>query len=98
MEIPKLNTLDDLEKLVSDSARRERGRKTVTHDNGIQKLTSVKITCKTKDFSSTVKAIKEIQNLILVKGKEDLLEMTFDENRQSKTIDYRPRMPVVIKY
>jgi hypothetical protein len=72
--------------------------KSFNHANGVEMLTSVKVTCKAKDFSSTMKALKGIDYLQIVKGKEPLMEMTFDEHRQNKTADFRPKLPVVIKY
>jgi hypothetical protein len=96
----KANTLEevkaDIEKKVppEDTARRSGLFKSFNHTNGVEKLTSVKVTCKAKDFSSTMKALKDISYLQIVKGKEPLLEMTFDEHRQNKTADFRPKLPV----
>jgi hypothetical protein len=100
----KFNTSEevkaDIEKKVpsEDTARRSDMFKSYNYTNGVEKLTSVKVTCKAKDFSSTMKAMKDIGYLQIVKGKEPLLEMTFDEHRQNKTADFRPKLPVVIKY
>jgi hypothetical protein len=90
----------DIEKKVpaEDTARRSDIFKTFSHANGVGKLTSLKVTCKARDFSSTMKALKGIDYLHIVKGKEPLMEMTFDENRQKKTLDFRPNLPVIIKY
>jgi hypothetical protein len=100
----KFNTLEEVKADIGkkvpseDTARRSDMLKSFTHTNGVEKLTSVKVTCKAKDFSSTMKALKDIDYLQIVKGKEPLLEMTFDEHRQNKTADFRPKLPVIINY
>lgn len=100
----KANTIEeviaDIEKNVpaEDTARRIRAHKSFDHANGVKRLTGMKITCKAKDFSLTIKALQRIDYCQIVKGKEPLLEMTFDENRQNKTVDFRPQLPVIIKF
>jgi hypothetical protein len=100
----RANTIEEviaaIEKKVppEDTLQRMNALKSYQHANGVKKLTGVKITCKAKDFSSTMQALKNMDYCQIVKGKEPLLEMTFDENRQKKTADFRPQLPVIIKY
>ncbi len=100
----KANTIEDviadIEKTIPATRpeRRKQVQKMFTHANGVQKLTGVKFTCKAKEFSSTMQALQHIEYCQIVKSKEPLMEMTFDENRQKKKIDFRPQLPVVIYY
>jgi hypothetical protein len=99
---PEGNTIEqitkDIEQWSADEEVRSQHRKSFQHANGVQRLTNLKITCKTKELSSTIKALANVKNCQVVKGKEHLMEITFDENRQKKTADFRPGLPIVIKY
>jgi hypothetical protein len=98
------NTIEEVRKDIEekwpaeDEEQRINSLKSFQHANGIQKLTNVKVTCKTNEFSSTIKALENVKNCQVIKGKEHLMEMTFDANRQKKTADFRPQLPIVIKY
>lgn len=94
----KAETREDIKKKVLDEERRKQAEKSFQHAIGIETLTGLKITCTTKELSSTIKALKNVKNCQIVKGKEHLMEMTFDGNRQKKTADFRPQLPVVIHY
>jgi hypothetical protein len=99
---PERNTLEkinkDIEQWSADETVRMQYRKSFQHANQVEKLTNLKITCKAKELSSTIKALENVKNCQIVKGKEHLMEITFDGNRQKKTADFRPGLPIVIKY
>jgi hypothetical protein len=98
MESLKVSSIDEVDRYVLDSAYKKQIKQNMTHANGIKELTAVKISCKAEQFSSTAKALKGIANLTVVKNKTHLLEITFDKYKQKKTIDFRPKLPMIIRY
>ncbi len=94
----KLNSMEDLNE-ISDTVLRTQFRNYLTHENGIQKITGITITCKTEQpFSNTVKALEKTSFFKFVNGGERLMELTFDNNKQGKLIDLRPGLPLIIHY
>jgi len=94
---PKFETKEDIEKL-SNATIRNRYLVSAEHANGIKRLTNLKIFCDTSNFSSTISALKSLRDCKILKSKKNLMEMTFDNNIQEKTIDFRPALPIIIKY
>ena len=94
MEFPNY---DSTEEMLNDD-KPEDFKKNHIHDNGIKTLTSYRIYVKTKTGLS--KTCYELQRngINLVKGDEDILELTFDNNINKKVIDFRPNLPVLVRY
>jgi hypothetical protein len=99
---PSRNTMEeirkDIEQWTPNEATRRQFQQTFQHPNQVKKLTGLKITCKTSQLSPTIQTLKAIEDWQIVEGNEHLLEMTFDKNRQKKTVDFRPELPVIIKF
>jgi hypothetical protein len=70
------------------------------HPTGIERLTFVKLTVpkKKKQYSQTLKTLRGVQNLQIVPGKKQLLELTFDNGKQGKTLDFREASGLQIHY
>ncbi|MFK8104321.1 MAG: VOC family protein [Saprospiraceae bacterium] len=67
------------------------------HENGAENVSKVKIyTDKLDKESSTIKSINAIENVEVITGKEYLMELYFDHQRQKKTYDLRPDLPLII--
>ncbi len=94
---PKFETKEDIEKLPNETMRNHY-LESAQHSNGIKRLTNLKIICDTNKFSSTIASLKSIQYCQILKGNKNLMEITFDNNVQKKTIDFRPDLPIIIKY
>jgi Glyoxalase-like domain len=93
----KFDTRRDIENL-SNEANRIRLLAATAHVNGVKKLTAMKITCPAKQLSAAAAVVKNIDHVEIITGTENLMELTFDNNEQHKTSDWRPQLPVVIKY
>lgn len=94
MEFPNY---DSIEELFRDD-KPESFKNNHIHDNGIKTLTSYKIHVKTKTGLSNTCYELERNGIKIVKGNEDILELTFDNNKNKKEIDFRPNLPVLIRY
>lgn len=67
------------------------------HRNGAEKITLIKIHSNNLDQESeTVKMLHRLKNIELKEGKEYLMEMFFDHQKQNKTYDLRPELPLKI--
>ncbi len=66
----------------------------------IQKLTSVKLTLnkKEKNFSTTLKQLQKIQNMQIMEGKKQLLELIFDNAQQGGVINLSKELNLIIYY
>lgn len=68
------------------------------HDNGIKTLTAYKIVVKTTSGLSET-SNKLVRNGIhIAEGDEERVELIFDNNIHHKEIDFRPVLPLIIKY
>ena len=68
------------------------------HANGIKTLTSYKIHVKTTSGLSET-SNKLVRNGIhIAAGDKERMELIFDNNIQNKQIDFRPVLPLIIKY
>lgn len=70
------------------------------HKNGVEKVTRIEIYSNftPNSNSKSLKAIKEIDNLELLSGKEYVMEVYFDNNKQNKRIDLRPEIPLILNW
>lgn len=94
IESDRFETLSDL-KTIPDEYAFARGF--YKHPNGAKKITNIIITSTDLDLNTeTMKAVKGIQNLTVKNGKEQIMELYFDNNIQDKTFDLRPELPLII--
>jgi hypothetical protein len=94
MEFPNYNSMEEM---LNDD-KPEDFKKNHIHNNGIKALTSYKISIKTKtELSETLNELEK-SGINIIKGEEDKLELIFDNNINNKEIDFRPNLPVVIRY
>lgn len=67
------------------------------HANNTRRVSKVMITVVHKSpLSKTMEEVNKMQNIEIVKGKEQLLEIYFDNGAQGKSHDLRPQIPVVV--
>ena len=67
------------------------------HENGAKNLTKIVITSNDLDVNSeTINAVNNIENLMVIKGGSHLMEFYFDDNKQGKTYDLRPELPLIV--
>ncbi|MCV6608111.1 MAG: hypothetical protein OIF32_07865 [Campylobacterales bacterium] len=68
------------------------------HNVDLKKITNTKITTKVEKLSSVIEIINLEKGIEFKSGKEDLLELTFDEGEKRKSRDFRPTLPLIINY
>ncbi len=94
IESDRFETLSDLKNIPDEYAF---AREFYKHPNGAKKITNIVITSTDLDLKTeTIKALNRIQNLTVKNGKEQLMELYFDNNIQGKTFDLRPELPLII--
>jgi hypothetical protein len=94
LESDTYKTIADLQNIPDDYAF---ARDFYKHANGAQKLTNIIITSIDLDVTTkTMKAINSIEDIIVKKGKDHLMELYFDNNSQGKSFDLRPDLPLII--
>ncbi|WP_422082160.1 VOC family protein [Ulvibacterium sp.] len=91
----------ELQNIVKDSndlARMsEQMRGFYEHDNKAKRVSKITITLAHKGpLSKAMDEVNKMQNVEIVKGKEQLLEIYFDNGTQGKFHDLRPQIPVLI--
>ena len=94
MEFPCYNSIEEMLR----DEKPEDFKKNHIHDNGIKTLTSYKIYVKTTSGLSTTCNELVRNGINIAKGDEDWLELIFDNNINNKEIDFRPNLPVIIRY
>jgi hypothetical protein len=67
------------------------------HENGIARITKFKMYIKTDSLSKIIQELSK-HNMDFECSEENLIELTFDENVQSKRLDFRPDLPLIINY
>ena len=94
IESDRFETLSDLKNIPDEYAF---AREFYKHPNGAKKITNIVITSTDLDLKTeTIEALNGIQNLTVKNGKEQLMELYFDNNIQGKTFDLRPELPLII--
>ena len=94
MEFPCYNSIEEMLR----DEKPEDFKKNHIHDNGIKTLTSYKIFVKnTFGLSKTSDELAR-NGINIAKGDEDRMELIFDNNIKNKEIDFRPILPMIIKY
>ena len=66
--------------------------------NGESRLTNLKIVTTGKRLTSTTETLMRGGVVTVEQGKSALAQLTFDGGKQEKTVDLRPRLPIVLKY
>lgn len=61
-------------------------------------ISHVKVFTKNTEISTTLKVVNNADRLSIASGTEDLMEITFDDHKQNKRHDFRPHIPLVIKW
>jgi len=71
----------------------------LNHTNKIKTVTSITILSKNKNnWSKTVKTLNKFDKLKIKSGDLELMTIIFDNNVAKETIDFRPELPLIIKY
>jgi len=94
MEFPCYQTIDDLLKAdMPDDFKQNH-----IHSNGIKALTSYKIYLNQKVESSKLFSTLNTNGINILEGAENKIELIFDNEINHKEIDFRPKLPLIIKY
>ncbi|WKK77060.2 VOC family protein [Marivirga salinae] len=77
----------------------ERFTHLLNHPNGIKEATSIMIKSRnTNDRSEAMTTLNNFDAFHFKMGKEELMTITFDNFKTGTTVDFRPEMPLIIKY
>lgn len=72
-------------------------RESFKHPNGAEKISKIVITSKNIDLTTeTIRALNQMDHLEIVNGKDHLMELYFDDQKQQKHFDLRPDLPLKI--
>lgn len=94
MEYDKFEHMDSLVNIPEEYAI---WRSFYKHRNGAEKISKIKIyTTQVNKDSKTIKCLNAIENVEVKEGMEYLMELYFDEQKQQKTYDLRPEIPLKI--
>ena len=94
IESDRFESLSDLKNIPDEYAF---AREFYKHPNGAKKITNIVITSTDLNLKTeTIKALNGVQNLTIKNGKEQIMELYFDNNIQGKTFDLRPELPLII--
>lgn len=93
-EYDKFEHMDSLLKIPEEYAI---WRTFYKHKNGAEKISKIEIyTNNINKESNTIRCLNELGNVEIKEGKEYLMELYFDNQRQQKTYDLRPEIPLKI--
>ena len=74
-------------------------KENMKHKLPLKEVTSIEVHINQKnDFSEAAKIINNIDNLLLIKDNENYLKLTFDNWIYKKEKDFRPDIPLIIKW
>lgn len=79
-------------------ARLKETVKTSPHQLAVSRLTDLKIVTTGSRLTSTSEMLTRGGVVKVERGSAPLAQLTFDGGRQGKSIDLRPRLPVLLKY
>ena len=94
MEFPCYHSIDEMLK----DNKPEDFKRNHIHDNGIKTLTSYNIYIKSEIQKSKLINILNTSGINILKGVENCIELIFDNEINNKEIDFRPKLPLIIKY
>lgn len=88
---------DNMDSVMNIPDEYEAYRQSFVHPNGAEKVSKIVITSSKLDLSSdTMRALKLIDGLEISDGQEQLMELYFDNQKQGKSFDLRPDLPLKI--
>ena len=94
IESDTFETLSDLKNIPEEYAF---AREFYKHPNGAKNITKAIITSTDLNLkTATILAVNGIPNLTVKNGTEHLMELYFDDNKQGKSFDLRPELPLII--
>jgi hypothetical protein len=94
IETDEFETFDDLIRIPEEYAV---WRTFFKHQNGAKTITNIKITSTDLDVqTASIKALNNLKNVSVKKGKTHLMEVYFDHQKQEKKFDLRPEIPLII--
>ena len=74
-------------------------KENMKHKLPLKEVTNIKIHINQKEnFSKAAKIINETDNFLLIKDDENYLELTFDNYVHKKEKDFRPDIPLIIRW
>ncbi|WP_298611455.1 hypothetical protein [uncultured Thiothrix sp.] len=73
-------------------------RQPLQHPKGFQQLTKLRITQPTAPISMTAQQVKRMEGLQIQRGDEHVLELSFDHEQAGLSYDFRPHLPLVIRW
>jgi hypothetical protein len=94
MEFPCYNSIDDM--LIDDKP--DDFKKNHIHENGIKSLTSYKIYINSEVEQSKIFDSLFKNGIEILKSNENMVELVFDNEINNKKIDFRPILPLIIKF
>lgn len=68
------------------------------HRLQLERLTRVRVVCPAGRRPSSAASLGSVAELRIEDGNEHLLELEFDSGRQGRRTDFRPELPLLIKY
>ena len=68
------------------------------HPLGASRLTNLRIVTTSKTLSPTSQQLVRGGVMKVERGTKPLAELTFDDGKQEKSVDFRPQLPIVLKY
>jgi hypothetical protein len=77
------------------AAARKREPQSFTHRAGVERLTGVTIA---GPYPPAPDAVAKVAELQFINTKEHRLELTFDEGRQKRRVDFQPTLPLVVVF
>ncbi|MEM8857982.1 MAG: VOC family protein [Chloroflexota bacterium] len=81
-----------------DQAPSER-RQPLEHPNGMREISSVRLTVVTDEpFSDAATSAAALENIKIVRGEAPLIEISFDQEADGKTHDFRPELPLIFHW
>ena len=94
MEFPCYHSIEEM--LMEDKP--EDFKKNHLHENGIKTLTSYNIYINPGVEISKLMHYLNINGINILKGDKNCIELIFDNGINNKEIDFRPILPLIIKY
>ena len=79
-------------------ARLKETVKTTPHQLGVSRLTDLKIITTGSRLTSTSERLTQGGVVKVERGSAPLAQLTFDGGQQGKSVDLRPRLPIILKY
>ena len=94
MEFPSYRSINEM--MMDDKP--DDFKKNHIHENGIKTLTSYNIYTKSEAETSKLMNHLNTNGINILKSDENCIELIFDHGMKHKEIDFRPKLPLIIKY